>query len=367
MEESARWYEASLLPKLLSDKGDEIIRVSPVSRALSILSNMSSASGLRSHHRRSTPKENHVVADVDNERQMNGPPTPVTEDEESPWYRQIIGKQSRNSLRPSNLTTRTSQRKKNTATMPTQTQVNTESIDDASIVRRQQQTSESFQKVIGDLESLLKEALDLAGRVSRDNSEIDSASPRRPRNGYKRLSTTNNDEQSSMSTTSDEEENRQGHVVVMEPDDEDLYHGHFTKARDATPFPRSLASTRQQSTVPPLDAEYSKQEQVTSINEAPLMANSEPTHYLEPFASVDWALVKRPTSQPPKPPTVPSSLQVPTKEQHSFLIRDHGLASKASGNKKTSRQRPAILPRGSSMKLQRRPTAPRNCPPSLAA
>ena len=364
-DDAATDSEASLLPKPPSDKCDGVEKLSPVSRALSLLSNMSSTSGLRGPNRRSTPKENHTLANRDNERQADSSPTLITEDQESSWYRKIIGKPSSNSFRPSNLTTRPLQRKKKGAAMPSQDHVNTESTDDALIVQRQQQTGESFQKVIGDLEALLKEALDIAGRASRDNSEVDSAPPQALRNSYRHLSAGDSDGQSSTSVASDEEKNRQGHVVVMEPEDKDLYQGHFTKARNATPFPRSLASTRQQSTVPPLDAEDSKQEQVMPMNGVPLIANSNLTDRLEPFASVDWALTRRLSLQPPKPPAIPSSLQVPIKEQHSFVIRDHRLASNMSGTTSKSRQRLPIHPRGSSMKLQARPFQKR--PPRFPA
>ena len=356
--------EAPLLPVLPSDKSDEGTKRSPVSRALSLLSNMSNASGQRSLHRRSTPKENHGVVAANEGRQVPLPPTPVIKDDESPWYTQIIRKQSRNSLKPSKLTTRPLHRKETVAMLP-KNKDNSEGTDDASVVRRQQPTSESFQKVIGDLESLLKEALDIAGRASRDNSEGDSAPPPRLQNGYRRLSAADSNEQSSTTSASDEEESRQGHVFVMEPDDEDLYHGHFTKARDATPFPRSLASTRQQSTVPPLDAEEGKQKQGIPVNEEPLIASPKPMHPLEPFNSVDWALVKRHTSQPPEPPTMPSSLQVPAKEQQNNLIRDHKLASKTSGNTKPPRQRLPVQPRGSSMRV--RMQSPQRRPPQLPA
>ena len=356
VDEVAESSKASLLPKLPFDKDGQIPKPSPMSRALSMLSNISAKSGLRTPRRLSTTKENHIAIDkVDEGTTMNRSILP-SEGDESHFYPQIIGKRSSLSLRPSNLTTRPSQPKKNAAAVPSKQQMTTESNDDASIMRRQQQTSESFQKVIVDLESLLKEALDIAGRASRENSEIDPPPPHTLRNGYRRLSNTDSDDQSSILVALGNEDNKHSHVVVLEPDDEDLYHGHFIKARDTTPLPRSLAATRHQSTVPPLDAEDSKQRQSTQSLEVLQTDSPTPTYHLEPFASTDWALVQRPTLRPPETPKIPDSLRVPAKEQHSFLIRDHGLTSETPAYTASSHQRPPIQPRVSSKKLQK-------CPP----
>ena len=368
--------DAPLLPKPSSEKSNRTPKLSPVSRAMSILSDISAKATPR---RRSTTKENHTATDTANEQQTD-PSTPPAEGQKGDWIRQMIGKRSSTSLEPSNLTARPSQHKRGPGAIPPKNLVKTESTDEASVLRKQQQTTESFQNVIVDLESLLKEAIDIAGRASsRENNEMEPAPPRTRRNGYRRLSTATSDERSSGSMVFGEEDDNasgahaaaqtQGHVFVVEPDDEDLYHGHFINARDATPFPRSLAPTRHQSTVPNFEIEGSEAQRETPSNDDPARGRSQPMRHLEPFNSTDWAFVKRPMLQPPMPPAMPPSSQAPGKEQHSFLIRDHGLTSETSGYTVKSHQRPPIQPRSSSMRLKSRPAPkrPLNVPPPVVS
>lgn len=356
VDELAESSEASLLPKNPSREDEQISKSSPVSRALSILSSVSAKSGLRNLQQSSTNKENHIAADkFDQSTTMKRSVLPHSEHDESRWYQPIVGRRSSVSLGSSNLTTRPSQRKKSAAAPRSKLQTNTESADDASAMRRQQQTSESFQKVIVDLESLLKEALDIAGRASRENSEADPALPREMRIGYNRLSSTTSDDPIPISGPLDDEENQHGQNMVMEPDEEDLYNGRSTKARDPSLVPRSLTMTRSHSAVPPLDTHDIQQNYSTISIEGSQTASLAPDHHHAPLTSTDWALVQRPARQTPKAPTIPMSSKVPSKEQHSFLIRDHGLTSEASGNTHNSHERPQIQTRVSSRRLQKHP------------
>ena len=349
-EENANSSAASLIPKVVDDNEEHSSKVSSASRALSILSNISAVSGFRTPHRLSKTKENYSSSE--NVRQgmtINRRVSSVSKDE-SGCYRPIVNKRSRLSLRSPNLTTRPSQLKKQAAVAPPKPELGTESADDASVVRIQQQTSESFQKIVVDLESLLHEALDLASRPSRENSTAGATPPHTMRNGYTRLSTTASDDQSSTSSSQDESPTKQGHVHVVEPNDEDLYHGHFHKARDATPFPRSLAATRHQSAVPDETEDSEKEQGTMPIGKSNEVSPTSERHQ-ERFRSTDWSMVQRPTSQAPEPPSIPASLKVPKKEQHSFLMRDHGHSSETNGHtEKSQKGPPHIQPRISSLK-----------------
>lgn len=355
-DDVAESAEAPLLTRVVSAKDEHLSKSSPVSRALSMLSSVSAKSGFRTPRRPSTAKENYIDIDKANQDIKTHCSVFTPNGGESRWYQSIVDRQSSLSLRPSNLTARPSQRKKSTAVMPPKRQINKASTDDASLMRKQQQTSESFQKVIVDLESLLNEAIEIAGQASREYSGTDPALPHMIRNGYRRLSTTDSDERSSILIALDDKQNLKAHAVVVQPDDEDLYHGHFTKARDATPFPRSLAATRHQSAVPPYDAEENKQGQSTLSTGGSKTTNSMPERNNEPMRSADWAVVRQPTRQVPKSPEAPAFSRAPNKEQHSFLIRDRGLLSETSGYTGVSGKAPQIQPRISSKRLQRYPT-----------
>ena len=356
-EEDIHAPDTPLLSRTPSEKEHGLDKRSRVSRALSVMSNMSSTSGLRITHRQSVPHDDGIPEVNNNDHHSIGPSTSPANGRANPRQKRVDEEQSRASLGPSNLTARPSQQKKVPVDASHAHVGNTESTDEASIIQKQQQAKESFQKVIGDLESLLTEALHIAGGTSRQRSEMDGEVPQTQGNGYRRLSCAESDDRSTTSTGSIDEEVPRGHVVIMEPDEEDLYHAHFKKVRDATPFPRSLAMTRQASTEPSVLGEESRKSgQEMSVHEADLEPTTKSAHPDKVYASVDWALVKRPPPEPMKEPTVPPSLQVPANEQQRYLIRDHSQTPKASGHTNASHRRLPVQPRGSSLALRQRPS-----------
>lgn len=166
-------------------------------------------------------------------------------------------------------------------------------------------------------------------------------------------------------------------IIIVEPEDQDRYHGNFKKARDATPYP---ASTRNPSMVPPLDdanstkplpggdshfsAEQTPQGQLTTQQPPKIMSRDD---LLQPFESRDWAVLKRqPTTKLPEPdkvpplPRRPSALHAPLKEVRSFHERPPKASSSAlSGGLVRQHigadQRPPIRPRQSSARLPFQP------------
>lgn len=255
------------------------------------------------------------------------------------------------------------------------------------IVRQQEKQGEGFTKVITDLESLLKEALNIAGQAaSRDHSESAPLSSEAQRKGYSRvdsdMSTNSSEYPSALSGGVDEEDNlttvpphdpspRQNHVVINEPEDNTLYHGHFKKPRDATPYP---ARTRHQSTVPNgQDDEPELNREVTQRQflEAPRSSAKVFNPAQEPLRHqssnpIDWAAITIPSRPsklrlevrpPPPAPQTPPTVQAPAKEQHAFLVREHGMSEDTMTRDQirgyvSMHQRPPIQPRQSSIRLR---------------
>ncbi|KAL9103243.1 MAG: hypothetical protein Q9163_001694 [Psora crenata] len=354
-------------------------RVSPVSKALSILSDLSGRSSVGRGSSLSTttgPKHGPIMkpselrpassvpysasaAQSDNQENEQG----------QPCIQWSIGKRVASLRNRSNLTARTNYRQNHPAadgerlesgTLPTKHLMRAESTDETSILRRHQDKSQSFSKVILDLENLLKEALNMAGKVaSRENSEgllmlVRDDSRKEHGHLHSTLNEDFYDELDSSSGVGDEGHRKAGHdgrIVVVEPDHNKSQHAHFRKARDATPYP---SATIHQSAVPPQDDDPSDTEK--EVRETRQVAQPQaPTAYPEPINSAhqfhplvtnDWAYVRKPSGASPLPPQAPFSSQAPAKEQHSFLIR--GLIDQ--------QRPPTIQPRVSSMKLHSRHT-----------
>ena len=358
---------------------DDAPRLSPISRALSMLSEMSGRSRLKrgSSISTTTGQKHSSIAKPSEIRPAGSSPSATSatqsenqENEQSlPWIQQFVGKRSANARRGSNLTARTNYRHNRAAadpervrsrTLPTEGNWGTESIDAASFLRTQQDNSQSFSKAIFDLENLLKEALSMAGKVaSRENSEaapmLATDTSRKEHRQPQSTEAENGSDESDSSAGNDEHDHQKpgvrGQIVIAEPASEARYHGHFRKVRDATPYP---SATRHQSTMLPQDDKPSDvQPEVKAINQsaAPVASglySESPTQKKvrdpQSFIANDWAFVQKPKQLPPSLPQEPPSSQVPDKEQHSFLVR--GLSDQ---------QRPPVVqPRVSSMKLHGR-------------
>ena len=371
--------------------------LSPVSRALSALSDLSSRSKSRRESSVSiTPNQRRGSAIKPSEiRQIGKSPSTVStshsvnreNEQQSQWVQQLVGKRPAASPSSSNLTARLQRQNTQsvvgpgglrTWTMPdpndnktASRKVGTEDTDEADFAQRQQNNSQSFSKVIVDLENLLKEALTIAGKTaSRDASEAEQndvmEKPRKQSNKrYNQVRSTetscNSKTESSISGGADEEDmhitsGMGGRVTIVDPDPDASYHGHFIEYRDATPYPaQSTAITRQQSTVRPIGQCSSDDKEVTTksrdigmplgkpINEN---APAETSHHLQPFKSTDWAYSRKASANLLTGPQKPPSIQMPLKEESRLLAHNEGMSGQ---------QRPPIIqPRSSSKKLQGR-------------
>lgn len=261
------------------------------------------------------------------------------------------------------------------------------STDGTLILRQQNKQGEGFTKVITDLESLLKEALNIAGQAaSRDHSESAPLTSEALRKGYGRadsdVSTNSSEYPSGLSGGVDEEDNlttefphnptrHRNHVVINEPEGDVLYHGHFKKAHDATPYP---ARTRHQSTVPngeDDEPELSREFTQRQFLEAPRSSSKAFDTAQEPLRhqssnTIDWAAITVPSrpsklhlelKPPPPAPQIPPTVQAPAKEQHAFLVREHGVSEDTTTRDQirgyvSMNQRPPIQPRQSSIRLR---------------
>ena len=264
----------------------------------------------------------------------------------------------------------------------------TESTNGTTILRQQENQGESFTKVITDLESLLEEALTIAGHAAgREHSEDVPLSSQGRQRGYGRIgsrgSVDSSECVSSLSGGADEEDNyttlpnhharnRQGHVSFDELSSNVHYHSHFKKARDAIPYP---AQTRYSSTVPNPDEDQPKgKREGTHRDFLELPRTSSKTGsltqkslYHQPFNPTDWAVIRVPSKLSkirlevgPTPPTpqAPPTVQVPMKEQHTFLQRGHRASESALTRDSireyvNAHQRPLIEPRMSSIRLRK--------------
>ena len=260
----------------------------------------------------------------------------------------------------------------------------TDSTNGTVVLQHQHVQGEGFAKVISDLEGLLKEALNLAGHAtSIEQSEEIPLTRQHQQRDYEHLRRTESGNSSecisSLSGGIDEEDNyttlppqsadkSQAHVKGDEAESDRFHHGHFKKARDATPH---LAQTRHSSTMP---HEEENQAMVQSegtrreFHELPHASSKielppRKSRFYQPSASTDWAVIRIPSKMSkirlemgstPPPPQVPRIAQVPAREQHGFLQRGRG-ASESGVTRESileylnAHQRPPIEPRISSI------------------
>lgn len=256
--------------------------------------------------------------------------------------------------------------------------------DATLILRHQERQNSGFNKVISDLESLLKEALDIAGQASsREHSESTPLPSQLPPNRYNRVNSnfsTNSGEYPMRGA--DEEDNptsalarqtppRQALVSFNKPRSKALSHGHFNKARDATPYP---AQTTDQFAAPDAtsaEPEVKHQVMDRQFLDSPRESSRTPNSVQQPLRheqldTADWAAITVPPrlsrlrlEVKPVPPTpkTPPATQAPTKEQQVFLVREHGISEDTLTRDLirgyvSARQRPPIQPRESSVRLR---------------
>ena len=235
---------------------------------------------------------------------------------------------------------------------------------------------ESITRVITDLESLLKEALNIAGQASSKDESTTALIPAKANHTGPHAMSHGKSFESSL-FEGDEEDNdttlpkyAQKHgedrLTFIDPEYEALYHGHFKKTRNLTPYP---AQTGKLSTVSTSDKQAFRSSykvpcgvpaEVPLISVEDLKVESEAPR-CQAFNSADWA-----TQQPklrlelnsmPMPPQEAGSTLAPAKEQRSFLVREHGDSEDAQTRNHIrdyvhANQRPPVQPRMSSVRLR---------------
>ena len=261
----------------------------------------------------------------------------------------------------------------------------TDSTNGAVVLQNQYAQGEGFAKVISDLEGLLKEALNLAGHAtSIEQSEEVPLTRQHRRRDYellKRTESGNSSEcASSLSGGADEEDNyttlphqsagkHHGHFSGDKPENDKFHHGHFKKARDAT---QCLTQTRYSSTIPYEEENQAKVQPEGTTSEflelphtsSKMGVDTQQSSFYRPSTLTDWAVIRIPSKMSkvrlemgptPSPPQAPPIVQVPPKEQHVFLQRGHG-PSESGVTRESIReyvnahQRPPIEPRISSIR-----------------
>ena len=223
---------------------------------------------------------------------------------------------------------------------------NTETTDRLLALRSQQNKGTGFTKIIQDLESLLDQALTIAGQVvDKDDGANTPLKSDHISHIHDRARSTDSIDSSqglySISGTDDEEDNYSSlspqQVVNEEPKSDALYHSHAKKDRDVTLRP---AQTRQASTGPYPEADnhtHMKQQDSNKLLDIPSVSKTagkvghssrEPS-----FTANDWAAVRAPShtskihlemKSPPRAPQTPPMVQSSAKEQHALLLRAHG-------------------------------------------
>lgn len=256
----------------------------------------------------------------------------------------------------------------------------TDNTDRFLTMRNQQKNGTGFVKIIQDLESLLNQALTIAGEAAdKDEGENTPLKPRHIKHVLDRAhsaeSVVSSHGCSSLSGADDEEDNHSSlppqQVIINEPNGDALYHGHFKKAQDETPYP---AQTRQASTLPYLKADDRSDmkphdaDRHLDIPSASKAAGQAGKPSREPsFTANDWAVIRAPShasklsleiKPPPLAPQTPPNVQPSTKEQHDLLLRTHG-ASESTLSREVVRDyvnahhQPPAQPRLSSRRLKK--------------
>lgn len=331
-------------------------KLSTASRAMSMLSEISSRTGLQTPSLRSITR-----------RRKSGS-TPISN---------LTARPHRRSRRAAQDTGTLSAGKGYTA-LSDKIQVgrleSTDSRDRLRTLRNQQKNGTAFTKVIQDLESLLNQALTIAGEAA-DKNEGESTPLKAHDRVHSTESVNSSQALSSLSGTGDEEDNYTSlspqQVTIEEPKGDALYQGHFRKARDATPYP---AQTRQPSAIPFLEVSGEtemKQQDINRPSESPSASEAasrgQEASRKQSFTANDWAVIRARShtsklrlemKPPPRAPQPPPNVQPTAKEQHALLLRAHG-ASESTISREAIRdyvnthQQPPTQSRLSSKRLKK--------------
>ena len=229
-----------------------------------------------------------------------------------------------------------------------------------------------FSKIIQDLETLLSQALALAGQATDENDgENMPLTSQETRYAYGQAHSTESVNSSralsSLSGARDEEDNFSTvppqQPTVEEPQRDALYHDKFKKAREPTSYP---VQTMSASTVPYVSKQQAGNRllNVESVSQAADQTKNPMRE--QSSAASDWAVIRAPShasklhlerKPPPHAPQPPPNAQPTIKEQHALLLRAHG-ASESTLSKEVVRDyvnthhQPPIQPRLSSRRLK---------------
>lgn len=336
-------------------------RFSSVSRAMSMLSEISARSGFKTSSHRSSPRYEKIGSS-----NLTARPS---------------SRSGRNALETSAV------REGYKAPSDDNQHDGSNAKDERTNFQSQQTNGEGFAKVITDLESVLNEALSIAGNVaSRDHRATrprsSSAQHREHSRADSDASTDDSDYLSSLSGGADEEDNDttlsrhmpndgQEHLMAKQHKNDTVHRTHFTEPGDSNAHPgqRSIASTL------PIPDDHEARLKRQSTHRDLLGTSRTPSKVFNPpqgplhrqsSTSMDWAVIRMPSNPsklrlemkpPPPAPQMPPTAQAPAKEQRSFHVRDHGDSEDTMTRTQirdylNSHQRPPIHPRLSSRRLK---------------
>ena len=251
------------------------------------------------------------------------------------------------------------------------------------VVRSGENHGEGFTRVISDLESVLNEALSIAGKADHQNHSRDrQLSIQNQRGNHGRadfdVSSSSSECLSSLSGEADEEDNyttlppqgfSDGHVSVPR---NELGNG-GDEARETTSFQMQAKyakpATDTNDTGPKSNHQISNGKflEIPRTSSRASKADRTPL-YSQSSNSTDWNVSRLPSQPsklrlelkpPPPAPQMPLTVQAPAKEQHTFLIRDHGNSTSEDTVTRiqirdyvNAHQRPPVQPRLSSRRLR---------------
>ena len=256
----------------------------------------------------------------------------------------------------------------------------TDSTDGLLALRNQQRNGTGFTKIIQDLESLLNQALTIAGQAAdKDDGESTPLKPHHINHvrgrAHSAESMDSSPGMSSLSGAGDEEDNYSPlppqQVIIEKPKSDTPSHGHFRKAQEAAPYP---AQTRQASISPYPEAnnkigmEQQASDRLLDVPSSSKKAGQvgEPSRESS-FTANDWAVIRAPShtsklhlemEPPPRAPQTPANVQPSTKEQHALVLRAHG-ASESTLSREVVRDyvnvhhQPPVQPRLTSRRLKK--------------
>ena len=332
-------------------------KLSSIGKSLSSMSGISLRSGSAVPSSRSSRKEEKLDL-------INGWPI-------KHWMRQVLAKGSGSAtpVGPCNLTARPNhpQRhyveasKRQQAASKNIGQLPTTSTEEASVALQQQKNAESFARVIGDLEYLLREALIIAHQAASENHSDDVYALDKDPEKTSRYTTESSDGSSTISRGQDEEDNRTTLPQRLPLKASTFHNGTACGERidEKTDLPensrpqilKDVSETQVQNL-------HGMAKQSESITDDPMPPKRSPT-FSNPISSYDWAFkpVQRGIREvgPPSYPQRPIASCVPMQEQRHHSIRARKQSSVSEGTVHrhvVARQAPPIQPRISSLGLR---------------